>query len=109
MVGKTLVPVEEYLGRSFDGPDREYVDGVISERGLGSKPHSKGQMSLIRFFDRLTDRHSLHIFPEMRVKISAERYPSRILRFILQMNQPGTYRHAHRAQLWKLSPRTIAL
>ncbi len=33
----TLVSVEEYLSTSFDGPDREYVDGRIVERTLGEK------------------------------------------------------------------------
>ncbi len=74
MASKTLVPVEEYLHISFDGPDREYVDGEIIERHLGSKRHSKAQRRVIRFFESLSDRHSLHLFPEMRVKISSTRY-----------------------------------
>jgi Uma2 family endonuclease len=74
MPAKTLVPVEEYLSMSFDGPDREYVDGEIIERHLGSKPHSKGQMRLLRFFDKLSDGHSLHIFPDIRIKISDRHY-----------------------------------
>lgn len=74
MPSKTIVPVEEYLNMRFDGPDREYLDGEIIERRLGSKPHSKGQMRLLRFFDKLRDRHSLHIFPDLRVRISPQRY-----------------------------------
>jgi Uma2 family endonuclease len=74
MTSKTLVPVEEYLKMSFEGPDREYLEGDIVERHLGSKPHSKGQMRLLRFFDQLSDRHSLHVFPEIRVKMSSQRY-----------------------------------
>src|SRR5258707_1220444 len=73
MASKTMVPVEEYLRMSFDGPDREYLNGEIVERHLGSKPHRKGQMHLLRFFDKLSDRHSLHIFPEMRLRVSPQR------------------------------------
>jgi len=74
MASKTLVPVQDYLRMSFDGPDREYVDGEIRERHLGSKPHSKGQRRLSRFFDNLSDSHSLHPFPDLRVKISDRHY-----------------------------------
>ena len=38
-VQQTLVSVEEYLNTSYDGPDREYVDGRIVERNLGEKSH----------------------------------------------------------------------
>lgn len=74
MASKTLIPVSEYLRMSFDGPDREYVDGEIIERHLGSKRHAKAQRRLSRFLDNLSDRHSLHPFPDMRVKISERRY-----------------------------------
>ena len=74
MASKTLVPVEEYLRMSFDGPDREYVDGEIVERHLGSITHSKGQMRVFRSLDRLSDRNSLHTFPGLRVKVSERRY-----------------------------------
>jgi Uma2 family endonuclease len=74
MASKTLVPVQEYLRMSFDGPDREYVDGEIIERHLGSTPHSKAQRRLNRFLESLSDRHSLHPLSDIRVKISGSRY-----------------------------------
>ena len=74
MASKTLVPVEEYLRMSFDGPDREYVDGEIIERHLGSTPHSKAQRRLNRFLESLSDRHSLHPLTDIRMKISGSRY-----------------------------------
>ena len=40
-VEQTLVSVEEYLNTSYDGADREYVDGRIVERNLGEKDHSR--------------------------------------------------------------------
>jgi Uma2 family endonuclease len=74
MASKTLIPVSEYLRMSFDGPDREYIDGEIIERSLGSKPHSEAQMRLLLFFHSLSDRHSLYIYPDLRVKLSGQRY-----------------------------------
>ena len=35
MSSTTLVSVQAYLATSFD-PDREYIDGEIQERNLGS-------------------------------------------------------------------------
>ena len=37
MASKTLVPVEEYLKMSFDGPEPEYLDGEIVERHSRTK------------------------------------------------------------------------
>src|SRR2546423_15076100 len=74
MSSKTLVPVEEYLKMSFEGPDREYVDGEIIERHLGSKRHSKAHRKLFSFFVHLSERQPLHLFSDLRVKISEKRY-----------------------------------
>jgi Uma2 family endonuclease len=74
MASKTLIPVSEYLRMSFDGLDREYIDGEIIERSLGSTLHSKIQMRLLLFFHSLSDRHSLYIYPDLRVKLSGQRY-----------------------------------
>ena len=65
--------VEEYLHTSFDGPDPEYVDGEIVERHLGSVRHSKAQRRVISFFSRLGDRHAVHPFPGLTLRISATR------------------------------------
>src|SRR5580658_2428358 len=65
---------EQYLHMSFDGPDPEYVDGEIIERHLGSVRHSKGQRRVISFFSRLSDRHAVHPFPGLTLKVSATRY-----------------------------------
>ena|ERR1022692_774358 len=65
---------EQYLRMSFDGPDPEYVDGEIIERHLGSMRHSKAQRRVNRFFESLSDRHSLHPFPRLTLKVSATLY-----------------------------------
>jgi Uma2 family endonuclease len=74
MASKTLIPVSEYLRMSFDGLDREYIDGEIIERPLGSKRDSETQMCLLLFFHSLSDRHSLYIYPDLRVKLSERLY-----------------------------------
>lgn len=71
---KTIVPVEEYLRMSFEGPDREYVDGEIVERNLGELQHSRTQGRLIGIFYMLQQRHPLYPLPELRHRVTATRY-----------------------------------
>ena len=60
-----LVSVEEYLHTDYS-PDREYVDGVVVEREVGQKPHSRVQRNLIHF---LSLRYpALFVWPEQRVR-----------------------------------------
>jgi Uma2 family endonuclease len=74
MGSKTLVTVEEYLSRSFDGPEPEYVDGEVIERHLGSVPHFKAQKRLLKFFDSLEESWSLFAYPEVTLRLSPSRY-----------------------------------
>ena len=74
MASKALVPVEQYLRMSFDGPDREYVDGEIVERHVGENPHSKAQLRLILLLSGLRTRSPLHIRPELRLHLAPARY-----------------------------------
>ena len=39
---ETLVPLSEYLDRGFE-PDCEYIDGVLLERHVGKRKHSRMQ------------------------------------------------------------------
>jgi Uma2 family endonuclease len=71
---KTLVSVEEYLNSSFDGPDREYVDGRIMERNLGEKDHSGPQRDLIVFLATWRGSPRLFVYPEQRVQVKATRF-----------------------------------
>src|ERR1700676_2469173 len=73
MATKTLVPVEEYLKMSFDGPWPEYLDGEILERHLGSFEHSEAQERLLEFFRSLKQSFSLFAYPELTLQISATR------------------------------------
>jgi Uma2 family endonuclease len=70
----TLVSVAEYLNTSFDDGDREYVDGVIVERNLGEKTHSKLQRKLIVFFGEQERTLQTYCFPEQRVQVRETRF-----------------------------------
>jgi hypothetical protein len=48
---QTLISLEEYLNTSYS-PDREYRDGVVLERNVGTRSHSFLQTSLGAYFDR---------------------------------------------------------
>ena len=65
--------VEEYLITSFDGADREYVDGHILERNAGEKDHSRGLRRLVRFFSAHEFDLETYSFPVQRIRISATR------------------------------------
>ncbi len=71
---ETLVSVEEYLSTSYEGPDREYIDGRIVERNLGEKDHSRPQRKLIGFFVSLESTLGAYAFPEQRVQVKATRF-----------------------------------
>ena len=43
----SLVPVEEYLNTSYPDGDREYLDGLVVERNIGTPRHSALQKILI--------------------------------------------------------------
>jgi Uma2 family endonuclease len=73
-VQETLVSVDEYLNTSYEGPDREYVDGRIVERNLGEKDHSRPQRKLIGFFIATESTLRTYAFPEQRVQVKATRF-----------------------------------
>ena len=74
MASKVQIPVEEYLRTSYDGPDREYLDGEVVERNVGNNPHSETQWRLSIFFGELSKQHPVHGRPELRVRVGERRY-----------------------------------
>jgi Uma2 family endonuclease len=74
MSTKALVPVEEYLRMSFEGPDPEYLDGELLERNLGDDSHSATQVRLTILFGKWLDRVPFQIRTELHMKLA----PSRI-------------------------------
>ena len=74
MGAKTAVSVEDYLHMTFDGPDREYLDGEIVERNMGDPSHSAIQARLIQIFYDLQKKYSLFARPELRHRVTPTRY-----------------------------------
>lgn len=66
----TLVSVQEYLHTSYS-PDCEYVDGVVVERNLGEKPHSKIQTNLAFLLRQVK---GIRPWVEQRVQVSPTRF-----------------------------------
>ena len=73
-VNATMVSVEEYLNTSYSDGDREYVDGVVMERNLGEKDHSKIQHRIDFWFGQLAETQKVFVFPEIRVQVKSTRY-----------------------------------
>ncbi len=74
MATKTLIPVEEYLNRRFEGPEPDYIDGEIVVRPLPSIPHSRAQRRLSKIFLLLPESANLYAFTEITLKLSDTRF-----------------------------------
>ena len=68
------VSVEEYQRTSFDGPDREYLDGEVVERNVGENQHSKAQARLVEIFYELRKTSPLFSRPELRLRLGPRRF-----------------------------------
>jgi Uma2 family endonuclease len=81
----TQIPVEEYLAASYS-PDKEFVEGVLLERNVGEKPHSKLQRNLVV---ALSPRYpSVHVWPELRMRSVNNRH--RIPDVCVTLTEPET-------------------
>jgi Uma2 family endonuclease len=74
MATKVQTSVEEYLRSSFDGADREYLEGEVVERGMGNRDHSCAQWRLGALIWELSKQHAIHGWPEIRVRVSETRF-----------------------------------
>jgi len=74
MAASTQISVEQYLRTSFDGPDCEYLDGEVVERGMPNLPHSKAHKRLITWFVGMEEKQSLYCFPDLRLRVGERRY-----------------------------------
>jgi len=68
-----LVPVEEYLSTNYE-PDCEYADGILVERNVGERHHSDWQGRLMIYLGGLEEKLGIHVFPEWRVQVRANRF-----------------------------------
>ena len=73
MSTKSAVSIEEYLRTSFEGLDREYVDGEIVERTLPDNLHSKTQWRLSGLIWDLSKTRLLHGRTELRSRVARAR------------------------------------
>jgi Uma2 family endonuclease len=69
----TLVSVEEYLHTAYD-PDCDYVDGVLVDRNVGEKDHSKAQKRILLYLEERRVRWNIFVIQELRVQVSRTRY-----------------------------------
>jgi Uma2 family endonuclease len=66
--------MEEYLHTSFDGADRDYVDGEVIERNMGELPHAQIQARLIELLLPLAHKLRLQVLPEIRIQTRPTRF-----------------------------------
>ena len=71
---KTLMSVEEYLHTTFDGADREYLDGEVVERNMGNKSHGWVQLALASLLKSHERRTGIYVVVEVRQKVTETRY-----------------------------------
>jgi Uma2 family endonuclease len=73
MATGVLVSEEEYLHTSYE-PDCEFEDGVLIERNLGTKDHSKLQSFLCAYFLKRRKIWGIHVFVEQRIRMRKGKY-----------------------------------
>ena len=71
-MGTTAIPVslDEYLRTAYE-PDRDFVDGVLCERHVGTQRHSILQAILTIFFGQYRKSRRICVFPEARLLVNA--------------------------------------
>ena len=69
----TPVSVDEYLHTAYD-PDCDYVDGIVLERNVGEKDHSKVQRNLLVYLHQRRTLWNIFTIREQRVQVSRTRF-----------------------------------
>jgi Uma2 family endonuclease len=64
----TPVSLDEYLNTAYE-PDRDFVDGVLLERNVGTQRHGLLQTFLILFFGQYIKSHRIALFTETRLRV----------------------------------------
>src|SRR5580704_11811299 len=68
------VSVDDYLAASYPDGDREYLDGLVVERNVGTPGHSALQKILIVHLAGLEKELQIAVRPECRTRIEETRY-----------------------------------
>ena len=66
------ISLGEYLSNTYE-PDCDYVDGVLEERNVGLRRHSRTQTLIARWLGNREQQHGHAVLVEQRVKVSATR------------------------------------
>ncbi len=69
-----LVSVDEYLNTSYPDGDREYLDGQVVERHMGTPGHSALQKILIVHLAAFESAFQIAVRPECRTRVAETRY-----------------------------------
>src|ERR1039457_2602564 len=77
-----LVSLDEYLNTTYE-PDRDFVDGVLLERNVGTQRHGMLQALLAMFFGQYRKSHGIRIFTEARLLVDAASGRHRIPDFMV--------------------------
>lgn len=72
MAAQTAIPLAEYLRTTYEGTDREYVQGCVVERGMPPYQHGKIQLLLGVHFHRLRQSALLFAASEVRLQLGPE-------------------------------------
>jgi Uma2 family endonuclease len=73
MSASTTVSLEEYLATSYR-PDQDYVEGLLFERNVGQKDHSRLQRRVLEWFGRRSRKLNIEAFPEQRIRVASQRF-----------------------------------
>ncbi|SFS16078.1 Endonuclease, Uma2 family (restriction endonuclease fold) [Granulicella pectinivorans] len=72
MATSTQIPLAEYLATSYR-PDREYIDGEVVERNMGTWEHGRLQMLLGIWFGQHEAEWGVMVAAEWRTQVSETR------------------------------------
>ena len=67
------MPVSEYLQTNWR-PDCEYLEGILLERNVGERDHSRMQMVLSAYLYSREVQWGIRVFPEQRLQVKPERF-----------------------------------
>ena len=68
------MPAEEYLATHYADGDREYLDGLVVERNVGTPEHSALQKILIVHLAAFEKNLQIAVRPECRTRVDEARY-----------------------------------
>jgi Uma2 family endonuclease len=70
---QALITVGEYLTTTYR-PDREYLEGMVVERNVGERDHSRVQTDVSAYLNVRSDDWGIRVFVEQRVQVKPERF-----------------------------------